>query len=260
MNPAKIPVQLNKVGIIEPMSHNLMCGVCKYPIDQNFTKPETILDKEPTSICPNFCIKCETWFHPKCLPSTSFRNKKFYCPTCGEKAELESPNYYCDKCSKTTSVSRDTTWPNIACSKCGKPVSIAVTTSVISKEIIWLIIPGFFSLALFIGSLLNNAPKAIIIITGSLGVIFALPWILMILSGLIQGMMPMSIDLSSNGVLSGGLDTILIDKARAFKMKPLWYRLVRIYFGWLLVNGLTALFIIVSGLAIIYFITETTRK
>ena len=183
---------------------------------------------------------------------------KLHCPKCGEKAALQSPTFYCKSCSKVASVRLGTSWPNFVCMACGKSASLAIVTDVIGVEAIWLVGIGVLSLAAFIGALAESLPLPLVVLTGSIAAVFALPWILLLLAGIVKGIMPMAIDLGPIGNWSGGVNNILIHQAREFRSRPRLYKFLKIYL-WVAVNGLLAVFVLGAGLLIIYWLTEYAK-
>jgi hypothetical protein len=111
------------------------------------------------------------------------------------------------------------------------------------------------SLAGFVAAIAQDTPKAIQIITGALAGIFALPWLLMLLAGLIQGLMPMGMKLGEIGSYAGSINDVPHYRVSEFRAKPLLRRLGVVH-GWAAVNAIVAAILLAIGLGVIYAVSN----
>lgn len=247
-----VGVQTSEIGMIPLEDHHIICGACEAPIDRDITSTS---DLNPTGkTCPNFCSICETWFHPICLPDSCGHGEHLHCPVCGEKARLTPATFYCPSCASAVGVTMDSTRLVFRCSRCKKNVSLAALYFAGTTEVCWLIAVGVLSLVAFIVACATGASRTMKLLTGILAACFALPWALCLLSAIVQGMMPMGINIGSPN-FRGNIDGIPLRQFRAFKRTSHPHRLLTVY-GWLIVNSLLALVILLIGCAIIYFLTN----
>lgn len=253
----------NKAGIIEPTDHDLACGTCKGPITRDLAKPDALLAAEIRTICPHYCTKCDAWYHPACLPAAMVQGSKLLCPNCEGTPTLHAPTFYCGSCGGEATVKCGTEWPRFDCMKCGSSTSLAVTKDAVGVEFAWLLVAGLLSAAAFIASRTQGFPQTVIGFTCLLACVFALPFALLavagVLSGLLQAFTPGGGKAVPLFTWKGGVTGLTLAQFREFKGMPGLRRFVKIYL-WLAVNSLIASVVTLVAFAGLYVLMEFARN
>ncbi len=106
-------------SVVLPATTVPQCGVCEESVFNESLQSE---------VWPFFCIKCENWYHHKCMPLTTPPNSGVaICPQCSTGDFIQNFRFYCNKCGHVE-IKENTFWPNALCAKCGEKGFIAVLT------------------------------------------------------------------------------------------------------------------------------------
>ena len=144
-------------------------------------------------------------------------------------------------------------WPNFRCMSCTQPTSLAVFENVGASEIFLLVIAGIMPAAGLILTFVYQQPTLLKVIAGVFAVPLALPWVANGLANMLAASMPAMLNASAP---AGRGMRFQLAAAREFKLKPLGYRLRKVYAFYVMHTIPAMIFCILALLFIDWIVTH----
>lgn len=168
------------VGILSQNAEAPLCNAC----GRSFDLPNAEWSKFSQAL-PWCCDRCGTWFHADCLERT--KPKSANCPACHRESSVVRTAPYCVTCLYPLSgFPYNSKWPESRCAKCKQPLALAVTRSVLGRELAYLggIALSLVPLLVWVEAADRTPFIKWLVIT--LSVLFTAPWLLIIIGLCIQ--------------------------------------------------------------------------